>query len=64
MAKFIELRSYWKDSAVLINKNIILSVSPHRINTGSVVRLRFNKEFHVAESVEEVIAKLKEANNG
>lgn len=64
MTKFLKLRSYGKDSAVLINKNIILSVSPHHINTGSVVRLRFNKEFHVAESVEEVIAKLKGANNG
>nr|DAV86464.1 MAG TPA: Flagellar and Swarming motility protein [Caudoviricetes sp.] len=63
MAKFLEFKNYATKSAVLINKSAIISVSPHHNLPASVLRLRYNKEFNIAESVEEVIAKMKGEDN-
>lgn len=64
MTKFLEFKHYGKDSKVLINKNAIISVSRHHLYDASVVRLRYDNEFNVAESVEEIKAKIEGANNG
>lgn len=63
MAKFLEFKHYGKDSKVLINKNAIISVSRHHLYDASVVRLRYDNEFNVAESVEEIKAKIEGAND-
>lgn len=64
MAKFLEFTNYATKSAVLINKSAIMSVSPHRNLPASVLRLRYNKEFNIAESVEEATAIIKGKKNG
>lgn len=63
MKLYLEFKNYGKDSAILINKNAIMSVSPHHNLNATVVRLLYNKEFLIAESVEEVIAKMKGEDN-
>lgn len=63
MAKFLEFKHYGEDSKVLINKNAIMSVSPHHNLPALVVRLRYNKEFNVAESIEEIKAKISGVND-
>lgn len=64
MAKFLELKHYGKDSKVLINKNAIISVSRHHLYDASVVRLRYDNEFNVSESVEEIKVKIEGNKNG
>lgn len=64
MAKFLEFKNYATKSAVLINKSAIISVNPHHNLPASVLRLRYNKEFNIAESVEEAIAIIKGNKNG
>lgn len=51
MNLYLEFKNYGKGSAILINKN------------ATVIRLLYNKEFLIAESVEEVIAKMKGAKD-
>ena len=63
MELYLEFKNYGKDSVILINKNAIMSVSPHPNINATVVRLLYNKEFLIAESVEEVIATMKGAKN-
>lgn len=64
MAKFLEFTNYATKSAILINKSFIISVSPHHNLPASVLRLRNNKEFNIAESVEEATAIIKGKKNG
>lgn len=64
MAKFLEFKHYGTNSAVLINKSAIMSVSPHHNLPASIVRLRYNKEFNIKESVEEATAIIKGKKNG
>jgi hypothetical protein len=63
MNLYLEFKNYGKDSAILINKNAIMSVSTHHNLKATVIRVLYNNEFLVAESVEEVIAKMKGENN-
>ena len=64
MAKFLEFKNYAPKGALLVNKSFIISVSPHHNLPASVLRLRNNKEFNIAESVEEAIAIIKGKKNG
>lgn len=63
MTTFIELKDYATDRVVVINKDAIISVSHHPYLAGAVVKLLYNSEFHIAESVEEIIAEINGVNN-